>query len=372
MMSSARQARRTGRWLLGACVALSASAGCSTEAEDGRRASKLWTLLDLQPLAAANATVGPDKDFPKGIPATYAITPGAGQNGHDALTLSVDLMEGMTAVTATPELWQNVDEVWVQPLYRATRNGQVIREVGVPWVFGVGPDSAFYSPYWQTYGFEVPDGVDPASLLTARDIITTANANGGFKLLNQRITVAAPSTVDVAAGEPETHYAGDSAWWDGGWRRYIDFGRGGFTADANGVVQEIPFFAFRKPGADGTFVPANEVSGSPARHVAGVRPFGAPPSEWTIPTNGDRPGFGGLWRLYWVEVAGDATREDGDGLPVWGDDGTLASQAAIEALPAGRIHRTEVLANCPLLRWGDNQFFAEPPPLQPAPAQEAR
>ena len=170
---------------------------------------------------------------------------------------------------AVGQLRRSVDPTPV-PGGRLRRPLSETADVREPWVFGVGPESRFYSPFWQVYGFEVPDGVSAESLLDTRAVIAAANQTGGFRTLERRMVTAAPKTVFPANAWNELTYYDDSAAWDGqGGERYIDLGPGRFQYDEQGVVTEVPLFVFTKDGVMLDDWP----------HVGGTRPlfFGAPP-----------------------------------------------------------------------------------------------
>jgi hypothetical protein len=278
--------------------------------------------------------------------------------------------------------------VWTQPLYTAVgADGNLpdTADVREPWVFGVGPRSRFYSPFWEVYGFQVPDGVDAESLLDARAVIQAANQTGGFRRLERRIVAAAPKAVFPNFQWTEQTYYDDVAAWDGaGRRRYIDFGTGRFDYEDAGVVQEVPLFVFTKGGvlmkewphiggtrplfsATPTFTGVDGSVGGSGDGDAGAAP--PPPDPVTID-----PSFGGLWRLHTVELPPDAELLEGRvvlhvpcGTNVYDACVVLDSQSAVESAGADRIHRTELLATCPLMQLGDTFFPRQPDGPNPPP-----
>jgi hypothetical protein len=242
----------------------------------------------------------------------------------------------------------------------------------------------FYSPFWQVYGFQVPDGVSVESLLDTRAVIEAANQTGGFRRLQRRMVVAAPHTVYPAVAWTELTYYDNAAAWDGvGNNRYIDLGVGRFEYAEDGVVAEQPLFLFTKDGALMADWP----------HVGGTRPLFSGPPVLGGPSGGaggsgagaasEPPSFdpqeldlkfGGLWRLYTVELPADAAL-DADGRVLLHEACGPASyacvrldaQAAIESLGADRIHRTELLATCPLIQFGEVLFPRSPVSPNPGP-----
>jgi hypothetical protein len=353
-------------------AALSGLGGC--EGQEAPPDQRLWTLFDLERIFLADGAVAKEGTVKDGIPAGYFVAD-RDSDGEREIALNLGYIEGRTALYATTEMWSHVDELWVQPIYRPMR-ADGSRIPGAPWIFGVGPDSKFYSPFWEVYTFVLPDNIDPATVLDARRVLEIAGTTGGLKQQHARITTLAPSTLgeprNSAAPGPkealvpaEVLYQDDTAAWEGvGGRRYIDFGPGRFTYDrSTGVVDEVPIFMFVvRDAASGTF---SAVEGG-ACNVGGTRPLFSPgpaldvpgtvaPDDPEPPVRPLEPAFGGLWRLHVVEVEPDVTVEP-DGRLVR-EGVVLDSQAAIEALGPTRIHRTEILAACPLVQLGDRQFI---------------
>lgn len=353
--------------------------GCGGETVEVSRRARLWTLLDLQALADADpqATVAAGPEFPDGLPVAAflidSIDPrtGMAREGRD-LAASSGFIDGTAAVCMTAEVWSGFDEVWAQPLYTAmTADGALpdTAEVREPWVFGVGPGSRFYSPFWQVYGFQVPDGVDVETLRDTRAVIEAANRTGGFRQLEHRNVAAAPAGVFPHFQWTEQAYHDDVAAWDGqGDQRYIDFGAGRFQTDAGAVVAERPMFVFTKNGAllkDWPWVGGTRPLFAPGENA------GAPAATPSVPRD---PSFGGLWRLHTVELPGDAKLIDGrpalSGLCGTAETAPcelLDSQAAIEGAGAERIRRTGVLVNWPLLQLGDVTYPRQPKGPNPPP-----
>lgn len=375
------------RWPRLALLIAAGALGCGGNQTSGR--ARLFTLLDLAAIFAADpqARVADGDGFPGGLPIGYFLTAGSDETTPAELAVSSGFVEGQPAKYLTTELWAHFDEVWTQPLYLAVGADGRLPEtptVREPWVFGVGPHSRFYSPFWQVYGFQVPDGVSVESLLDARSVIEAANQTGGFRALERRMVAAAPATVFPANAWNELTYYDDSAAWDGqGDQRYIDLGPGRFRYDDHGVVTEVPLFVFSKDGVvlddwphvGGTrplFSGAAPVGGFGAGGATGGMATGSIPFD---PVEVDLT-FGGLWRLYTVDLPADAGL-DADGRvllhPVCGPTADacvrLDSQAAIEALGADRIHRTELLATCPLIQLGETVFPRRPLAPNPAPVR---
>jgi hypothetical protein len=352
-----RRSAGRGAALAAALGLWAAGASCGGRTRDPR--AQLVTLFDLAPAAARDQFVAAGRSLPAGFEATRFVTPG--HDGGDAeLTAGMGFVDGLPATWVTTEIWLNFDEVWVQPLYRAMRNGVILDDpqIDEPWIFGIGPHSLFYSPFWEVYGFELPDGMDVTTVVDTRGVIEIANRVGGLRSLGRRITSLAPDNVSAGPAVQDAGYCDRTAAWDGlTRRRCIDFGAGGFDFDASDVVRETPFFVFAQREPTGAFRSRGFAG------VAGTRPLfseppsltGSPPGSSVVqPSLDERPSFGGLWRLYLVEPFSPTAAADGrvtDCLPS-GVCLTLDSQATVEALGLDRIHRTEILAAMPLVQVG--------------------
>lgn len=348
---------------------LAMAAGCARSVPP---AAQLITLYDLIPAATRGGMVASTPTF-AGFSAAKWIS--AGDDGSAALNPYQGFIDGQTAAWVTTELWVDFDEVWAQPLYRATKGGVLIdpRQDEAPWVFSIGPRSLFYSPFWNVYGFEVPDDVDVNTVLDTRAVIELANSHGGFTSLGRRISSLGPHSVTGAAAFPAATYIDDAATWYGSAdHRFVDFGEGGFAEDASATVTETPLFVFAARDAGGVFQPLGFpwvggtrplFSGAPAlsNPIAGASGSAGPGDSGAVPAGvATRPSFGGLWRLHWVVPFTPLLGGDGrvtDCLPS-GPCLTLDGQGAIEALGADRIFASEILVAAPLLQLGNEPFTA--------------
>jgi hypothetical protein len=343
---------------------VAAGVGCGAVSTEPR--AQLITLFDLVPAADSGGTVAAGTSLPAGFPATKFVAPGAASGQPDWLRTGHGFIDGQPATWVTTELWLNFNQVWAQPLYRAMKGGQLLDDpnVAAPWVFAVGPDSSLYSPFWEVYGFEVPDDVDVSTVLDVRSVLDLANRTGGLTSFGARFTSLAPDDVVNSPDAADTAYYADDGAWDGaGNHRYIDFGPDQFTYnEKNDVVRETPFFIFVNRGAGGAFQSAGFLgvggthalfSSAPSLTGAGGAAGGSSASSVII-----EPSFGGLWRIYLVETFNPTAQADGRVLDCLPSGGclTLDGQSAIEALGAERIHRTEILTATPLLTLGDRQF----------------
>ena len=175
------------RTALALAFAAACAPGCDARQTAGR--PRVWTLFDLVPIAARDGKVAAGGGLGDGLPATSFLTArpdsGDGTPATYELAVSQGFLDGLPMSYVTTELWANLDQIWAQPLYRAIdAQGEILEDATVrePWVFGVGPDSLFYSPFWQVFGFQVPTGIDVTSLLDTRAVLEAANQTGGLRI----------------------------------------------------------------------------------------------------------------------------------------------------------------------------------------------
>jgi hypothetical protein len=299
-----------------ALVALAAV--CAACSEAPRAATPgFWTLLDAQQLYAGGATadqaLATDAGLPGGLPLGSLLDP-------DGVTLSVHagFAEGYDASYVTTEIWSHYDRVWLQPFYAPVtgwdeNNRPVpLAPDGAAWIFGVGPQSGFYSPFWQMIYVDVPADTQVGQLTSVRQII-----DGGYTLHPGpgRTVVFAPGTDVVAPTGPTV----GSGWLDGAPAPFIDFGQGLASWDEAEVIEEVPLYVFAFRGAEGTTV-APDV-------VPGVMAPGPPRSGLTTPpvVNG-QPRYSAYWRIYRVNLPPTARVFAPDGYG--GIDATLAAAGA--------------------------------------------
>jgi len=385
--------------LLGGCVAASD--------EDPART---YSLADLRDLAKAHGDIDgiPAEGMVafRGQPIAQLSPPFSNQEvlqrpDLDGAPLSASFSEGAPAAYYTTEFWYDRDPVWVEPLYIAVsaydpQSPFSKRIPGVLPIFSLGAKSAFYSPYWRVEYVVVPPEVNPDSLRHVRDVVGLETHDGPLKICS-----IIPDDMDVASPEgvaPVRPLNGDAvaavrkgqAWVEGEKVSFLDFGNDRFTVGAGDVVDETPIYGFAAADEGGERVPL----GLP--NVAGVGPAG---SQASVSQGSGAVRFGGLWRLYLVDLpagAGvfvppglpalrDQVREKGLAVPelaaeVAADpraadytlrvaldpscfgstDGGfpggctwLDSQARIESLLGQQaIHRTEVTITCPLVEFG--------------------
>lgn len=253
----------------------------------------------------------PDRQLPPLMPLGMVLTDTGG--GKYQLALGPTMLGDYEGAYVTTEVWQGFDEVWVQPLYvlisGRSPDGTPIRfpadDPRARPIFTVGPDSAFYSPYWQTFYVQVPAGSAPDAYRSARAI------------LDDKALVAAPGPARLASlvrrkGVIEGIFndrdrypslpapenvgpvkLGGVGYLDGEEIEYIDLGEGGFQWDRALVVEETPLFLPMWRDAEGTLRSLEVPT------IGGTGPLF---SETLPRISLNRPHYGSLWRAYVVEM----------------------------------------------------------------------
>jgi hypothetical protein len=279
-------------------IGAGAVAGCGSDAGPPR--ARLWTLFDFDRLARG-AGDGPPPlvaggaGLPSGLPVSHFVTE---TSAGPELTLGTTFAGGYRNSYFTTELWAGFDEVWVQPAYvpitGVDDSGQPQKLLGADgaWhpIFSVGPASAFYSPYWQIIYFQVPAGTAPDKYTSATQVLDSGlpltPAEAEVMTLAPDGTVL-PDTTRAIAKPPR-----QQGWLDGAPIAFFALGTRTFQWGPDRVVGEVPQFQFTMRNADGQLVLLDvpSVSGpGPVGHA------GAPPVM-------GNPLYGGLWRVYTVEL----------------------------------------------------------------------
>jgi hypothetical protein len=287
-------------------------AGCGLPAAPAH--PRLWTLFDLERLATvdANLALVPGGGIPGGIPVSHFLRT---INGGYSLTLSDAWSEGAPAAYLTTELWSGYAQVWVQPQYVPVSGWNAD---GTPMlatdpddgqvhpIFGVGPGTAFYAPYWQQIFFDLPPGTSVEDFHSSRQVIeagvTLHPAGAVVCPLSPPQPPASPDhTSSLLPSQPpvKTLPTG-KGWVDGQDIDYLRLGTGTFRWDADRVVQELPLFTFTTRDPSGNL---HTIDGAPP--VGGTGPIGSgAPADVAAATGA--PKFGALWRAYTVTVPATA------------------------------------------------------------------
>jgi hypothetical protein len=286
---------------------VAAPAGCDDPATRPRPV--LLTLADLEEAATnrPDQPLFPESGVPGGLPLGDYVTRDAAGNFH--LTLRDTWTEGYRSGYVTTELWSGFDEVWVQPMYvpiTGFEGGKPVRVKGDDgvWhpIFSVGPDSAFYSPFWQIVYVQVPAGTPATAYTSARAVIdsglplipargqTIALIPGAVVLPQATETSSTVPGSDREIGTPKSgkgYLAGEPV-------DFLDFGEETFRWNEERVVEEIPLFVLLWRRPDGTLERLNVPT------VAGTGPLYA--NRPIEVSDLQRPRYGAYWRVYTVEL----------------------------------------------------------------------
>jgi len=279
-------------------LALAVAGACSQAPRPP--APEIFTLFDAQRLMAQ---FGPDYRIAtdSGVPGGVKLS--AMLDAADPTRLASDpTRTGEYAATyATTEVWNHFDRVWIQPMYVLVSKWEGGRPIVWPpsmtdptlksWVMSVGPESGFYSPFWQMIYVDVPDETTARSLTSARQILEggfTRHAGPGHMVALAPEGLSPPDGTRVGAGQ---------AWLDGNRVNLFDFGTGTFTWDAEGVVAETPIYVFLMRNSQGNWV------APPIPTVSGLAPHGTPiPRDATPPFIGGQFRWASYWRIYTVKL----------------------------------------------------------------------
>jgi hypothetical protein len=294
-----------------ALVSLAAALALAALACDAGPTRPPTVLLTLGGMRAAYQTAparplgaGLSDIFKGGFPPSYFLA------SPDDIRIAPAFTEGEASAYMSTDVWINFPKVWVQPLYifvsGFTASGAPM-PLDLPWVMGVGPQSAFWSPYFRVTFVEV-DPRTPADRFRRVGDILSAN----LRLFPgpTRLVTAAPAGMHPEAPEkillPELQGEGGiglpvmrTVWIDGVTEAQsaLDFGPGRFEIGPGATVVEQPLFFFFKQEA-GTWV-----SLTAAPRVGGTGELFA---NRTVSAPGNRPAFGSFWRLWSVRLPGSA------------------------------------------------------------------
>ena len=203
------------------------------------------------------------------------------------LVFKLAFAEGEPMGYITTDFWANYDRIWLQPMYflvtkwdelapkvnRLTEEG-TMTPVGP--IFSVGPDSAFYSPFWSVFYVEVPPGTPSGKYTSARQLfedglVMHQGANRFASIAPTSVDLPNPqditqlyqdlfkinvndyllpiATPESTADTPLARVAASAkrfpyGWIDGVSVPYFDFGTDNFVANAAREVQDVPLYVF--------------------------------------------------------------------------------------------------------------------------------
>jgi hypothetical protein len=398
-------------------VAAAAVSACGAP-PSGQPAAAVVTLSTLQAGYQAGADqpfgVGLSRVFEGGFPPAYFLA------SPDRIRVAPAYTEGEQTAYMTTDLWVNFPVVWVQPLYLFVSdwNAQDPNQhlLDLPWVFSVGPESAFWSPFHRVTYVQVPAATPADRYRTVREIL-----RDGLPLFPgpTRLVTLVPSA-DMGPEEttrfllPQLRQADRigrptprRGWLDRDGEEVfaLDFGENRFEYNERDEVLDQPLFFFFGRGEDGRWAPHTTIP-----RVGGTGPLfsGRAPLA-----PGNRPAFGSHWRLYAVHLPATArvfvprerrpeweARNGGPGLgppAVDAPPGTVAttgeldahafkvvldetclarpaltaadltacpwldSQASLERHLGHALYPSEILVACPYLSFGGTAVPSSPP-----------
>jgi len=276
-----------------ALLTLAAAGACSQAPRVP--SAQVFTLFDAQSLRASHGAdhhIALDAGLPGGVSLSRMLDVDGVRLARDE-TRTADY----AATYVTTEVWSHFDRLWVQPMYVLVTGWVDGKPTVVPpepdgprsWIFGVGPDSGFYSPFWQMVYVDVPDEATARTLTSARQIV-----EGGYKLHPGPGRMASLKPDDLMPPEGSAIGAG-RGWLDGNTVSFFDFGGATFSWDAEGVIKELPIYVFLMRNRDGNWVAPNIPT------IAGVGPPNSGVRRETFPPEiGGQIRWASYWRVYTV------------------------------------------------------------------------
>jgi hypothetical protein len=287
-------------------AALAALGLGACESRGDARRPQLLTVADFQALLddpAAPETIVPGWGLPGGMRLDRIITV---RPDGPTLVKRDTYTHGYKSAYVTTEVWAGFDEVWVQPVYVAVTgypdDKPPTRLIGAAgkWrpIFSVGPDSAFYSPFWRTIYFRVPDDVDIDTITSVRAVL---EHGFDFRPAEGRVMAIAPPEVlpperRLSSNEGLELTGGPSRGegvYDGQKAPFLDFGTETFDWNDALEVDEVPLYVWVTRDASGELqqldMPTVGGSGPP---YSGIEPR----------VIDGRPKYGSYWRIYTVEI----------------------------------------------------------------------
>jgi len=316
------------RCLPAALILFGVAACAQSPAPDG---AHLWTVADLQALAAAQeTTVASRSTFPGGIPLSRILD-------GSSLFQRPTVADGYGGHYVTTEVWTGYSQVWVQPMYvpvsgwNAGTPVVITDAVTHDWkpIFSVGPRSGFYSPFWEAVYFDAPAGTTADTYTSAKQVL-----DAGLPLHD-----GAGWTIPIVPdGLDWTLSAATrgTGWVNGAPVTTLNFGKGLFSwSEPDDVVDEVPLFVFVMRNQTGEFVAPG------FRTVAGTGPLGS--AGGPLVYAGKQALYSAYWRLYTVELPATAG--------VFAD-AALQAELLVDGLPpAPTVDAPVVAANPDLVGW---------------------
>ncbi len=292
------------------------------------------TMFDLDRTLAADPNA-PTLPLPGGIPFAGRFA----RVGADLVAKVIPAFaQGDVAAYITTEYWNQIPEVWVQPMYVLTTGrdatGNWVPTANLP-IFSVAPvgrdgkTSAFYTPYWQVYYVTVP----PTNTKIYRSVHEIFADKLPMEAGEPRLCSLVPMNATVENRHPITMTETGGVSMGKGFVDDVEFkvfgfGRNRFTYDpTTRVVDEQPLFIPVVRNKDGGGL---LLAGLPA--ILGIRGLYQPATGALIGTN--TPNFGSFWRVYLVLLP------HGAGVQIPAKDNEFSYQ--VSALAASAANNTVV------------------------------
>lgn len=310
-----RGIRRSTATLIATLLLAGASCGQPTQSATSQR---LWTMADLQ----ASYHAGSKCVNPAGLDCNYFVNVGV-DGVSDVLQFKLAFSEGKPMGYITTDFWANYPQIWLEPMYilvtawnaQAPANNQLINpdtmKPTAP-IFSIGPQSAFWSPFWQVFYVEVPAGTAPTKYTSAKQLfddhlVMHPGPNRFVSIGTSGLSLPSADDISMKIAPTIGDYlingiadlpkvvAGSQpgkGWLDGVLKSTVDFGTDNFDVGTGQEIQDVPLFLFQRYDDSGNLM----LAGAP--NVGGVAPlFSGQPARLS---DRNRPQVGALWRLHVV------------------------------------------------------------------------
>ncbi len=272
-----------------------------------RPSAAVVTLSSLQAAYQADSDqpfgVGLSRVFTGGFPPSYFLA------SPTQIRVAPAYTQGEQTAYMTTDVWVNFPVIWVQPLYLFVSDWNAeapeAHLLDLPWVFSVGSESPFWSPFHRVTYVQVPAETPPDRYRSVRAILDArlplhpgptrlATLLPGPEMGPEETTrfllpkLRPPDWI----GRPQLR----SGWLDRDGTEVfaLDFGASRFEYNERDEVIEQPLFFFFGRDAAGQWAPHTTIP-----RVGGTGPLFA----GRVPlAPGNRPMFGSLWRLHAVHL----------------------------------------------------------------------
>jgi len=268
------------------------------------------TLFDFADATDAERPVLPPVEgFANGLPYNDFVS-----SHGPVVTVSPAITEGGWSPYVSTNLWLDMPEVWIQPMYvlvtgynAQTRDWTRLKDERVTdpmgnhpnagWIFTVGPKSRFHSPFWRIYFAQVPAGTKAGDYTSSqqilRDRLPLTPGPGRLAPLVPSGTSVGGLPPGPAIAEFQPPKVRQLDYLDGEQVASLDFGNERFEWNEDGEVIEQPLFVLV------TCASSNHCDKTGAPSIGGTGPLFA--RRPAIAAAG-KPRFGSFWRLHTVAL----------------------------------------------------------------------